>query len=187
MSKNTLPPFRIDPAMSAKENLMAMINRDNGTATAVDQLTFFLPLDYDDPFDKNSRNTMVTVTGEPDSEYPGSFTFKYWRQSLDRIGDGHVVDLDQMEAAGFPTDTLDQIKMYLCQQLELIEEEVYFTTSSIPEFDWEHPSHELLLASKLNSYVYKHSMKVVLVRDTRTDLDDIFGPGDGEDGVVIIP
>ncbi len=185
MSNRNLPPLEIDPELSAKENLLRLINRDNGTDATLSQLTFQTPLEYDDPWDKNNRNTSVTIVGIPTSEYPGSYTFKYWRQALHRIAEELVIDMDELDQNEIPNETIDDIHAYVCEQLKLIPDEVYITATEIPEFDWENPVHELYLTAKLNSYTYVRSLKLVLVRDTRIDLDDIFGPGG--DGVIVDP
>lgn len=185
MSNKNLPPLEIDPSLSAKENLLRLINRDNGTSATISQITFQSPLEYDDPWDKNNRNTSVTVTGLPTSEYPGSYTFKYWRQSLHRIAEEFVVDMDELDRQEIPNDTIEDIHAYVCSQLKLIPDEVYISATEIPEFDWENPVHEMYLTANLLSYTYTRSIKLVLVRDTRIDLDDIFGPGG--DGVIVDP
>lgn len=187
MSATKLPPLEIDPSLSGKENLLILINRDNGTSASISDLSFAAPLDYDDPYDKNNRNTMVTVTGHPTSEYAGSYTFKYWRKSLDRFAKEYVVDLDQVEASGHPVATIDDIHAYVCTELGLIADDVYIDALEMPVFDWENPVHEVFMTARLGSYVYSNSLKIVLVRDGRTDLGDIFGPGEVVDGIVIDP
>lgn len=187
MSYNTLPPLEIDPSLSGKENLLFLINRDNGTNASISELTFAAPLDYDDPYDKNNRNTMVTVTGIPTSDYAGSYTFKYWRKSLDRFANKYVVDLDQVEASGHPVSTIDDIHAYVCTELGLIADDVYITTTEMPVFDWENPVQEVFMAARLGSYVYNNSLKIALVRDVRIDLNDIFGPGEEGSGIIADP
>lgn len=178
-----LPPMEIDPEISALENLISLLNRDNKTNVTADDVTIGLPRDYNDPFDRNNRNTQVDVTGEPGTPYEGTYTFRYWRNDLNRILDDVVIDLDLLDDAEIPYSTVEQLKRYVCQHFKLIPDEVYFTTETVPSPDFENPTVTLLLAAKLGSYTYTRSGLVTLTRG-KIDLGDIWDGGD--DGVIIV-
>ena len=155
--------MQINTSISAIENLMALINRDNETEVLAEHLEFGVPTEVTE----GHGNTAITVTAAPLSPYKGTYDFFYTRLDL---ADHHEGAVEYVFEEG---DTLSSIKADIAAQLGLLDEEVEF---DISELDMDDPDGtvECSLRPVADSLIYIGSLAVNIVVDTRTPLDQIF-------------
>jgi hypothetical protein len=85
------------PAITAKQELIDLINHDNHTTLTVDDVTFSAPtiVNY------QGRNTQVTVSANPNSALSGSMNVFYNRLAVSGLGYIGVVSADAITPEEF--------------------------------------------------------------------------------------
>jgi hypothetical protein len=101
-----------------KQQLLDLINNDNGVALTLDQVTLSDPV----PFNYANRNTKVTLTAKPDTAFANSKDFYYNRLALTRLGYVGVVSTEPISSEQFLQIVSTEKKIQL-----IADEFEYFT------------------------------------------------------------
>lgn len=161
----------IDPSLSARGNLLALIKRDYGLDLDDQQVTFELPRAYYDPSGRNLRNTEVLSRFRSSTGKLDSITFKYWRVEL------YQYDKLTVDITGSFFTTVAEFKAAVCEKLGLIADEILLVDQLLPNFTLEEPTQTFTFSAKIGSYVYRGVFDLNVTMDVRIDLINCLGDG----------
>lgn len=158
---------KINIAISAAENLLALVNEANPALNATQsQVTLGVP---SVAAGTAGRNTSITLTAIDNEGFSGTQTFAYTRQAL--VAGGAIATAKDIPVAIASGDTQAQVLTKAATSLGLLESELNFS-------DFEAPVNEdtagsATLTAKADSLLYTGSYEVVLsVPDSDVPLDD---------------
>ena len=143
--------------MSAKQELLALLNSANGRSYTEAQLSFGVPAVAAEP--TAEFNTEVVVTGESAAGYTGTKTIKYKRLDLATTFAGHAQVSVGPETAGTLQEVLDDI--FAASGVRIFPEDL--TNSATVDFT--QPSVTLTAAA--GSYKWTGSVVVTTSVDLR--------------------
>lgn len=161
----------IDPSLSARDNLLALIKHDYDLDLSLRQAVFEPPRSYHDPSGRNRRNTEIAARYVADTGSVKTITFKYWRVDLYQYNET-VVDV-----TGSVFDTIDGFKYVVCERLGIIAEEVDILDPTLPEFTPFKSSHSFSLIAKTGSLTYFGTFDLTVTMDVGVDLSNLLGNG----------
>lgn len=113
--------MQINITKSASQNLMDLINSDNGTALTEAEISFGVPAEFDDGNGgaTNDRNSQVEVSAVEGGGYTDSVTIRYYRLDLDILKGALVLERTLSD-----TSTLTTVRDAMATTVGLIKEEV---------------------------------------------------------------
>lgn len=168
----------LDPLKSSIQNILDLMNADNGRALTMDQVAIGAPEVFEDPEGINTRNTQITVSAvEGSTEFKGSQTLRYSRLALATIGAAVAEYQSDAET------TLEAIKAAVVAQLGLIGDDVDFVETAMPVWGDEMIDGEtaqLTLRAKADSHAYVGDLMVTVVEpiDGRERMSEVYAVSD---------
>lgn len=147
--------MQFDILKSGIENILALVNGDNGQTLTLEQIAISAPAVFVDESGVNSRNTEIVVSAVAGSGFKNSQALRYTRVD---------VASKAVEAVSIQLDaesTLETIKAQLVGQLGVRGEELELSVAEMPAF--EDGSAVIQLRAVEGSYGYVGSVDVTLV------------------------
>lgn len=149
--------MKFDIQKSGIENVLALVNGDNGQAFTLEQISIGAPAVYVDETGVNPRNTQIEVTALPGSGMVGTQTHRFTRLDLAGLSqEAIVVQLAE-------DSTLEAVKAQVVAQLAVADSEVAFSVSEMPAFEDSDEAVIELVAAE-GSYGYIGQVSVTLVK-----------------------
>ena len=146
--------MQFDILKSGIENILALLNADNGQALTLEQVGLTSPSVYVDGAGVNPRNTEITVSALSGSGFSGSQTLRYTRVDLASKA------VEAVEVQLTAESTLETIKAQLVADLGVRDDEVALSDIEMPAF--EAGQAVIALQAVEGSYGYIGSVSVTL-------------------------
>lgn len=122
MATTINPTEGIDHTLTAKENIVKLVNDANGDSFTVDDMTLSAP---SQPDSENLEYTQLTLTAAANSDYTGGVDIHYNRLDLAQIVANHS---GQVDLTG-QNPTASNITQLVSTALNLIENDLQLETS----------------------------------------------------------
>jgi len=149
--------MKFDILKSGIDNVLGLINADNGQSFTLDQISISAPAVFVDETGVNPRNTQIVATALEGSGMAGTQTFRFTRLDLfDRSENAIVIQLGE-------ATTLEEVKAQVVQQLEVADGEVQLSVSEMPAFE-DSDSAVIQLVANESSYGYIGQIDVTLLK-----------------------
>lgn len=100
---------------TAAQNLIALINQQNGTSVTSAEITLGTPVTWTDPEAIDPQNTQIDVSATPGGGYVGTINFEYTRLDLDVINSAQNLSYELSD-----TSTVESIRDAAATQLGVI-------------------------------------------------------------------
>lgn len=147
--------LQIDLTKTAKQNLLNLLNRDNGTDFTQSHLLISVPQPHSDP-DNPFINSEVTVTALAGSGFYGSVTLQYTRVDLAVLGGELTYTLER-------NTTLNDIRLAIALSQGVLADELTFDVPDVPVLSYGQSDTTIKLQAKGGSYCYIGQVDIKLI------------------------